>query len=107
MLTRVCCVDMRVLCWHACVVLIYMCCLDTHVLCWHARGVLIYMCSVDMRVLCCSLVPEEAPKKEYVFKNKKEAIEAFKALLRERVRSLLSPSLLYRSISYTGFDMYA
>ncbi|KAK2161677.1 hypothetical protein NP493_1565g00027 [Ridgeia piscesae] len=31
-----------------------------------------------------SLVPEEAPKKEYVFKNKKEAIEAFKALLRER-----------------------
>ena len=33
----------------------------------------------------CSIVPEEAPK-EYVFKNKKEASEAFKALLRERVR---------------------
>ena len=32
----------------------------------------------------CSIVPEEAPK-EYVFKNKKEASEAFKALLRERV----------------------
>ena len=59
------------------------------------------VCCVNMRVLCCSLVPEEAPKKEYVFKNKKEAIEAFKALLRERVRSLLSPAHLCSSMSYT------
>lgn len=41
--------------------------------------------------ICCfsSESEEEAPppKKEYHFKNKKEAIEAFKTLLKEKVRS--------------------
>ena len=42
--------------------------------------------------ICCfsSESEEEAPppKKEYHFKNKKEAIEAFKTLLKEKVQSL-------------------
>lgn len=48
--------------------------------------------SVVVLGFCCfsSESEEEAPppKKEYHFKNKKEAIEAFKTLLKEKVQSL-------------------
>lgn len=37
-----------------------------------------------------------APKKEFVFRNKKEAIEAFKALLKEKVGMLMHVSKLTR-----------
>lgn len=41
----------------------------------------------EIIMICLSDESEEEappPKKEYIFKNKKEAIEAFKALLKER-----------------------
>ena len=48
--------------------------------------------------ICCfsSESEEEAPppKKEYHFKNKKEAIEAFKTLLKEKVQSLFGLAVI-------------